>query len=406
MPPCTRGPPVGGGHPGGLRHPHPALRGTEFRHLRQRGQCPGWDQHVLPRARLRRLLRVERPEAPAACTWTESVPSRWSGPGTCNTRRPVSRPPTRTTGRRRTRATWPASGGTTNSFGCWPPPWPRTAWPTPSPTSTWSRGRTPALGGPAILPVGHGQPDQHFHSVNANRHPSSPCPCRSARPRPTSTRAATTVRSSSRRGTGPTGHRPVLAGEPQDGHHARRQASIPEHGLGIRPERFGRHQPGGGHLPIASGSGLPGHRHRRHALGGHPIGDGRLLRTDDSGRSRPPPSPSPIPSRGRSSWPSGPTADGAQVTVVTGTQFAVDLPAVPPTSAPTDGAVHVGGGQLRIGRRRLPPADSVDPRPAAMGSPLLHRHGRRRVPEPEFPAPADQRREASPSIVRSRGNLL
>jgi LCP family protein required for cell wall assembly len=31
----------------------------------------------------------------------------------------------------------------------------------------------------------------------------------------------------------------------------------------------------------------------------------------------------------------GPTADGAQVTVVTGTQFAVDSPATPPTSSPT-----------------------------------------------------------------------
>ncbi len=61
------------------------------------------------------------------------------------------------------------------------------------PPGLWDR--TPALGGPAILRVGHGQPDQHLPLGNANSAPQLTMPCRSARPSATSTRAAATVRS-------------------------------------------------------------------------------------------------------------------------------------------------------------------------------------------------------------------
>ena len=96
---------AGDRHRGGLRDPHPPLRGAQLRQLPGRGQRPGRDQDVLPRARLRRLLGPQRAHRRAAARSTGSRRWRWCGPGTCSTRARASRPTTTPTGPRTPRAT-------------------------------------------------------------------------------------------------------------------------------------------------------------------------------------------------------------------------------------------------------------------------------------------------------------
>ena len=301
---------VGGGHPRGLRHPHPALRGAQFRHLRQRGRRPGRGQDVLPRAGLRRLLRPEQSRPPGACTSTASMPSRWSGPDTSSTRPPgvTSTDPTNWPAENqsdlarirrdheflRVLATAVAKNGLSN----------------PITDYQLVSGVAPQLdGGPAILPA---RTWSAWSSTSTRstptRPPSSPCPVEvdqcgvvHVRGRRLRRHRVPVDR------PGPAGHRPVPA------------ASSPEtdtmHG-GTLPA------PGTVSVSVLNGSGaynqatdtsssLQALGFQMAGIGDTPsvasqVGDGRLLRHTRRRPTRPPPRPWPTRSPGRSSWPSGP----------------------------------------------------------------------------------------------------
>ncbi len=246
--------------------------------------------------------------------------------------------------------------------------------------------------------LGHDQPGPRLPlGRTSTRRPSSPCRSRSTRSgSATSTRAAATGTSSS-----PPSPRTsqvidqFLGVGRRHRHHDRPEAAEPRLGHRVGAQRHRRLQPGHRHL------GRPRQALGFHMVGvgdtpsvGHRVRDGRLLRAEDPGRPRPRPRRWPHSLSGAVITALGPTTDGAQVTVVTGSQFAVNPPAAtstastgasttsaarPPRRRPPSATATSSTTTTESVDRRLPAADRGGHAAAAVGPAVVHGVGWRRV---------------------------
>ncbi len=142
---------------------------------------------------------------------------------------------------------------------------------------------------------------------------------------------------------GPDRHRPVPRHRTHHRPHDRPDAPRPGHRDGVGAQRHRGLQPGHRHLRRPGRPRVPHRRDRGHPVGGQPVGDGGVLRPKTAADQAAAQAVAHSLS-GAVITALGPTSDGAQVTVVTGTQFSV---APPPTApAATGPATPAAGGSI------------------------------------------------------------